>query len=229
MERWVTAAVCGACVVVAIAWSARAPAQSGTPLPGMMPPGVFLPEELGACCEGFTVGAWVEYRVARRDATKTFDMRFAVVGREGQAWWIEMEISDARVGAVATKMLVETGAGTRDERLKRIIVQPEGQLPLELPVKSAGSHVPPLEEGGGPGALVGTETLSLRAGTFSTQHFRRGSGEGAHDVWLSDGVALWGLARYRSPRVTLSLVAQGRGAVSRIEGEPIPFDPDQLR
>jgi hypothetical protein len=229
MKRSVTAAALVAVLLAALAWSARAPAESGTPLPGMMPPGVFLPEELGACCEGFTVGAWVEYRVARHDATKTWDLRLAAVGREGTAWWIEMDLSDPRVGAVACKMLIETGAGTRDERLKRVIVQPEGHLPLELPVKAAGGHVPPLEAGSGPGTLVGPETLALRAGTFATRHYRSGSGEDAHDVWMSEAVALWGLARYRSPRVTMSLVAQGRGAVSRIEGEPIPFDPAELR
>lgn len=206
-----------------------APAQRGGPLPGMMPAGVFLPAEVGACCDGFRTGNWVEYVVSRRDDERRFRMRMAAVGREGEAWWIEMTVSEARRGQATCKMLVDQGEGDRDDRLQRVIIQPEGHLALELPVKAASGQLPPLEAGSGATTLIGVERLKLRAGTFEAKHYRRGDGEGAHHIWLTEKVALWGLARYRSPKVSLSLVAQGRGAVSRIVGDPVPFDPASLR
>lgn len=202
--------------------------QAGAPLPGMMPTGVFLPAEMGACCNGFRMGAWVEYLVVRRAGNKRWHLRMAAVGREESAWWIEMTMAESRGGEAVCKMLVDHGTGERDDRVRRVVIQPEGHLPLELPVEAATGHLPPLESGQGQGELVGRETLKLRPGTFEARHYRRGEGEDAHHIWLSDKVALWGLARYRSPRVTLTLVAQGTGAATRIVGEPVPFDPSSL-
>jgi hypothetical protein len=214
---------------VALARPTPSMGQAGVPLPGMMPSGVFLPAEMGGCCQGFQIGAWVEYLVVRRQGNKRWHLRMAAVGREESAWWIELTMAAPRSGEAVCKMLVDHGTGARDDRVRRVIIQPEGHLPLELPVEAAGEHLPPLEAGEGQGKLVGSDVLKLRPGTFETRHYRRGEGDDAHHIWLSDKVALWGLARYRSPRVTLTLLAQGRGASTRIIGEPVPFDPATIR
>ena len=216
-----------ALVVVGLA-PRRAPAQAGAPLPGMMPAGVFLPSEMGQCCDGFRMGSWVEYVMVRRGTAKRLHLHMAAVGREDEAWWIEMTMAEARRGEVTCKMLVDHGDGDRDDRLKRVILQPEGHMPLEMPLDVVESQTPPIEAGNGPGKLIGSEMLKLRAGVFETRHYRRGEGEEAHHIWLSEKVALWGLARYRSSRVTLTLLSQGTGAVSRVVGEPVLFDPSSL-
>jgi hypothetical protein len=100
---------------------------------------------------------------------------------------------------------------------------------LELPVDEAGDTLPDLESGEGPGVHVGTETLRVAAGTFQARHYRRGSGSEARHVWISDRVPLWGLTRFDGPRVRLTLVAMGTGAVSRVVDEPVPFDPNSIR
>lgn len=217
--------------VLVLTMARAAAAQPGTPLPGMMPGGVLLPAEMGECCDGFRTGYWAEYRVTRIDNGRTWYVRFAAVGREGSAWWLEMTMSEARRGEATVRMLVDEGEGPREDRVRRLVVQLEGQIPLELPVRASDSrsHLPPLDSGEGAATLVGTERLRLGAGTFTTRHYRRGGGDDAHHIWLSDEVALWGLVRYASPRVRLVLVGQGRGAVSRITGEPVPFDPSTLR
>lgn len=197
-------------------------------MPGMMPAGVFLPSEMGDCCQGFKVGNWVEYVLVRRDSNKRWFIRLSAIAKIKTAWWIEMNMSDAHRGEAVCKMLVEPGKGSRDDRLRRVIIQPEGHLPLELPVKSASGQVPPIEAGSGPGELVGVEKIKLRTGTFETRHYRRGRGDEARHVWVSDKVALWGLARFRSASVTMTLTAQGTGAVSRVTDEPVLFDPDSL-
>jgi hypothetical protein len=203
-------------------------AQPGVPLPGMMPGGVLLPAEMGECCNGFRTGYWAEYLVSRRGG-ESWHLRFAAVGREGAAWWLEMTMSQARRGEATVRMLINEGEGSREDRIQRLIIQPNRQIPLEIPIETSGEALPPLDRGTGPATLVGTEQLRLQPGTFTTRHYRRGEGEEAHHIWLSDDVALWGLARYVSPRVRLVLVGQGRGAVSRVTGEPVPFDPSILR
>jgi hypothetical protein len=204
-------------------------AQPGAPLPGMMPGGVLLPAEMGSCCGGFHVGSWVEYSVFRIATRQLWHLHFAAVGREGSAWWIEMTMSEARRGEATVRMLMEEGEGGREDRVRRLIIQPEGQIPLELPVSEASAQLPQLDAGSGPAVFVGAEQLRLRPGTFATRHYRRGEGDAAHHIWLSEEVALWGLARYHSPTVRLTLVGQGRGAASRVTGEPVPFDPASLR
>ena len=216
-------------VGVTLVAPAEAPGQAGAPLPGMMPTGVFLPSEMGECCDGFRVGHWVEYLAVRQPGARRWHMRMATVGREGESWWVEMTMSEARRGDATCKILVDPGASDRDGRLKRVIIQPEGHMPLELPPRGAAKQIPAPEVAAGEGSLVGRERLKVRAGTFETKHYRRGEGESAQHVWMSERVGLWGLVKYRSSQVRLTLLGQGTGAVSRIVDEPVPFDPASIR
>jgi len=220
-----------AALVVLLGASGTAAGQAGSPLPGMMPGGALLPAELGRCCDGYRVGHWVEYVVHLRERRQVWHLHLAVVGREGEAWWIEMTVAQARGGEAIARMLVHHGdeADQVGGRLRRLIVQPEGQVPLELPVEEASGTLPEIDSGEGPGVLVGAESIRVGAGTFRARHYRRGEGPRARHIWLSDRVPLWGLTRYRGPRVEMSLTAMGAGAASRVTAEPIPFDPSTLR
>ena len=166
----------------------------------------------------------------RRDRRGVVHLHLAVVGRESAGWWIEMTVADSRAGEVVARLLVAEGETDRvGGRLLRLVVQPEGQIPLELPLTAARSTLPDLDAGEGPGVLVGTEQLRLDAGTFASRRYRRGEGPNAREVWISERVPLWGLARYVGPSVRMSLVAMGTGAASRVVGEPVPFDPATFR
>lgn len=224
-------------LLVALALSAAvgggprpAAAQTGAPLPGMMPGGTLLPAELGRCCEGYRVGLWVEYLVLLHDRREAWHLRLAVTGREGDAWWVEMTVAQARGGEAVARMLVRQGEGVGlGGRLLRLVVQAEGQIPLELPLEEASGTLPDLDAGEGASALVGSEQVRVRAGTFEARHYRRGAGRSARDAWISDRVPLWGLVRFHGPHAEMALTGMGTGAVSRITGDPVPFDPSTLR
>jgi len=226
----------------AAAVSVRARAEVGTPLPGMMAlaDGLVLPAELGASGrgQGFEVGSWVEYRLrrlGRASDTREVLLRLALTSQQGDELWLEMIISDDRGGRAVTRMLVdsrtdaEAGTPVPGGRLRRLIIQHQRQIPLEIPVDSASAPVASVAEAGSPGALIGTESVRVGSRHVSARHFRRGSGGEQRDVWISDGVSLWGLVRYRGPRLSMTLVAQGTGATSSVTGEPIAFDPGALR
>jgi hypothetical protein len=217
-------------VVLIVVAPLVAPAQSGAPLPGMMPGNITLPAEMGRCCKGFKTGHWVEYAIRRVGGPRgTSRFRFAAVAREGQSWWLEMAVSQGGQGASVMKTLVRPGATSPSEGLQRMIIQPAGHLPLELPVEGTENQRPAFAEGGAPGVLVGHEGVRTPAGTFRARHYRKGRGSAAHHIWVSDRVGLWGVVQYRSPRVHLTLIGQGRGAASQVVGEAIPFDPSTIQ
>ena len=208
---------------------AVASGQAGSPLPGMMPQGALLPAELGRCCDGYRVGHWVEYLVSAPGRRQLWHLHLAVVGRDGDAYWIELTMAQPSRGEAIARMLVDPGEGAVGGRLRRLIIQPEGNLPLELPLDMAPATLPAARPAEGSGTFVGTETIRVTAGTFSARHYRRGEGAEASDVWISERVPLWGLARFQGPRAQLTLIAFGTGAASRVVGEPVPFNPHSFR
>lgn len=204
-------------------------AQEGIPLPGMMPTGVFLPGKASPGGKGFKVGHWVEYSFIRRPQNMSHRFRIAIVGREDSAYWLEMILSQVHRGEAISKILFDPEASDEQDRVRRVIIQPGSHMPLELPVKSGRKMVPQFTESVGTGKLIGTEKIRVRAGVFKAKHYKRTGGSDPCDMWLSENVALWGMVKYRSSKVSMSLAAQGKGAVSRITEQPVKFDPSKIR
>ena len=183
-------------------------------------PGVFKP----------VVGEGAEYQITSSDG-KTHDWAMAVVGKEavdGQdAYWYEMRTNSERGGKVVMKQLMVMQPG--NVSIKRMIVQPPGRPPMEMPVAMMNMRMPhgpqaPQAEAGsghGMGEVVGTETVSVPAGTFECQHFRS-TGEGkTSDVWVSSKVSPYGMVKMTSSDGT-SMVLQKvlEHESSQIQGEP---------
>jgi hypothetical protein len=99
-----------------------------------------------------------------------------------------------------------------------------------------------------PKKLVGKETLKLAAGTFTTEHYRQeGPRGGTLDYWLAKDAGPFGLVKLELDRpagggggdrpergddggkVTMELVAKGKGATPEITKPAKPFDPEAMR
>jgi hypothetical protein len=74
--------------------------------------------------------------------------------------------------------------------------------------------------------LVGTESVTVPAGTFSCEHYRMKDGSG--DGWISDKVSPWGLVKMQDSTRTTVLVKTISDAKDRITGTPTKFDPMQM-
>jgi hypothetical protein len=74
---------------------------------------------------------------------------------------------------------------------------------------------------------VGTESITVPAGTFTCQHYRMKDGSG--DAWISDKVGPWGLVKsVDKDGSSLVLTKAITDAKDHITGTPKKFDPTQM-
>jgi hypothetical protein len=150
------------------------------------------------------VGSGGEYQMTMKDG-KTQAFAMAVVGKEtveGQdAYWLEWRM-DSQRGKILMKQLMLVQPG--NTAVKRMIVQTPGRPPMEMPVGMMGmgmQHEHEMEShagGHGMGEMVGSESVTVPAGTFDAQHFRSTDTGRTADVWASAKVSPYGLVKMTS-------------------------------
>ena len=74
---------------------------------------------------------------------------------------------------------------------------------------------------------VGAETITVPAGTYICQHWKKDSGVG--DVWVSDKVTPMGMVKSVSAGETMVLLKVITGATDHITGPVTKFDPEMLK
>lgn len=173
------------------------------------------------------VGAGAVYQTDDGQKKETLEM--SVVAKDTadgkEAYWLEFGHTDARSGQLMyAKMLV-----TRDDfQFHRIIFQQPGQpQPMEMPINSGMGRQPSMQEDATEKwSKVGTETITVPAGTFSCDHWTKGEGKG--DVWTSSKVSPMTLVKQTSPGRSMVLMRVLTDAQDHITGTPIKFDPQQM-
>ena len=74
--------------------------------------------------------------------------------------------------------------------------------------------------------VVGTESVTVPAGTFTCQHYRMKDGSG--DVWISEKVGPWGLVKAVDKGQTIVLNKAITDGKDHITGTPKKFDPMEM-
>jgi hypothetical protein len=196
-------------------------AQMGRSMGGGPPqiPGIFKP----------SVGEGSEYQMTTKQGT--MDMEYAVVGKEtvdGQdGYWNEIRIKGGKGdGTIMKQLMVSSGD---NPGIKRMIVQPPGQQPMEMPMgMMSGMMHQQMKPSGQPsgdkaaasmGEMVGTETITVPAGTFLCDHYKSKSDNGG-DVWISTKVYPYGLMKAVTKDSTIVLQKTLTNQTSEIKGEP---------
>jgi hypothetical protein len=199
------------------------------------PPGPPLPT--GMDMRKAHVGDWSEYTITVT-GMPPLKQRFALVARDAATNTVEM-ISEGgsmgRGGKVAVKAVLAADPGKRD-RIKQLVMQLGDNDPMELRQEGAQKdQFAPLD----PRKLVGSERLTVAAGTFATKHYRdkKASGDTV-DTWVSDEAPPFGLIKLQgsvtqapgapSYPVTMELSGKGKGAKATVTKPPRPFDPAVL-
>ena len=168
------------------------------------------------------VGSGGEYQITSNG--KTINWTYAVVGKEtanGQdGYWLEMRADTAR-GKMVMKQLMVSQPGKM--QIERMIMQAPGRPPMEMPMAmmsrmGGGTHAAASDHP--QGELVGTESLTVPAGTFTAEHFRSTTNGKTADVWASTKVAPYGLVKMTSADTTMVLVKVLDHETSQITAEP---------
>jgi hypothetical protein len=178
------------------------------------------------------VGSGSTYEITR-DGNKT-NMDFAVLGKEDFAgktgYWVEMSMTYPKGGGDMLIKILETVDGN-SITYSRWVMQMPGQQPMEMDpnmMNMGGRKTYESQDTDfrNKAELVGTESISVPAGTFSCEHYRMKDGSG--DAWISDKVSPWSLVKMQDKLRTMVLVKVTTDAKDRITGTPTKFDPMQM-
>jgi hypothetical protein len=178
------------------------------------------------------VGTGASYDITKSDGTKV-PMEISIVGKEDAdgkpAYWMEMSMMDPRTSSpLYIKSL--TTVSENNVVSSRMIMQMPGQDPMEMDMNMAAQSgrmqqsIP--SDINAKAEVVGTESITVPAGTFSCQHYRMKDGSG--DAWVSDKVGPWGLVKAVNKGQTMVLTKAISDAKDHITGTPRKFDPMQM-
>jgi hypothetical protein len=172
------------------------------------------------------VGAGAQYQMTTQNGTMSF--AYAIVGKEdvegSKGYWMEIRSQSPAMGAeMVMKQLLVAPEGK--PQIKRMIMQPPGRPPMEMPVGMMPPGMGPrgqASEGGdtSPGEKVGTETITVPAGTFECEHYRKQEPRGTVDVWISSKVSPYGTVKMSTGEMTMVLEKILSNETSHIQGEP---------
>jgi len=219
-KRVVMVVVAALAVTVGV-WAQRPPGRGGMGgMFGNMPsmPGLQNP----------TVGSGAEYLVTTKG--KEMDVATVALGKEdvngGPGYWMEMRMTSPELGGEMV-MKTLTVVSSTESGVKRMIMQRPGQPPMEMSgmmMSMMQQHQPqpttPTGGKGGRGELVGTESVTVPAGTFSCQHYRSQENGGPVDVWVSMQVTPYGMVKMTSADSSMVLKKVLTNETSHIHGEP---------
>jgi len=170
------------------------------------------------------VGSGAQYQMTAKNGTMSF--AYVIVGQEeveGSAgYWMEIRSENPGMpGEMVMKQLIVTGGDK--PQIKRMIMQMPGRPPMEMPMGMLGMGQRGQGAGAAdtsPGEKVGSETVTVPAGTFVCDHYRKQEPRGTVDVWISSKVPPYGMVKMSSAEMTMVLEKVLSNETSHIQGEP---------
>ena len=203
-----------AALCIFVVASARAQVSGGmrqSPLPS----GIFSP----------VVGSGAAYDITTSEG-RTMNIEYAIVAKETvngkDGYWMEWTSNAMGNGQMIMKVLTvpgDSGAPTR------VIMQLPGRPPMEMPAQMTGrmSGQSAVSDIRGGATDIGSESLTVPAGTFTCEHYRMKDGSG--DTWVSTKVAPFGVVKHQGKDSTMVLTKILTDARDKIVGVPQPFNP----
>jgi hypothetical protein len=172
------------------------------------------------------VGKGSVYQDTGKDS-KSRTSEISIVGKESvdgkEAYWMEFVSTESDGKTVMGKTLITPD----DMQFHRIIFQQAGQQAMEMPAQMINSHRGTLADSANDWHSVGTETITVPAGTFSCDHWHNDKTKG--DIWTSDKVSPFGMVKsVNSSGNTDVLVKILDDATDRITGPVKTFDMQQM-
>jgi hypothetical protein len=174
------------------------------------------------------VGKGAQYETTSKSGTESVagTMEMGIVGKESvdgkDAYWMQFVSSDNKGRSTVGKALFTVD----DFQFHRMIIQPPGQGAMELPMNMSGRTREKIDEHMNEWHSVGTETITVAAGTFSCDHWKNDK-DGA-EAWTSEKVTPSGLVKQTSKDNTMVLVKVLDNVPDRISGPVKKFDMQEM-
>jgi hypothetical protein len=173
------------------------------------------------------VGKGAVYEVKSQDGG-TKSMEIAIVGKETvqgkDGYWMQMAMDSDKGGQMVMKFLTVVTAD--DVVQERMIMQMPGRPPMEMTQMmqrmKSNSHADVRKDG----QDLGSETVTVPAGTFTCEHYRSNDGG---DVWVGKDVPPWGLVKYQGKDSSMVLTKVLNDAKDKIVGTPQAFNPMMMQ
>jgi hypothetical protein len=173
------------------------------------------------------VGEGAEYEIQTAKGDKS-NMQITIVGKDSvdgkDAYWYEMSFNRGNGQMIMKQLMVLNGP---DTQISRMIMQMPGRPPMEMPTQMMHmDRTPQTADVRTGGEDLGSETITVPAGTFTCQHYRTKSGG---EVWVSQKVSPYGLVKSKSADTSMELTKVITGAKDQITGTPQPFNPQMMQ
>ena len=175
------------------------------------------------------VGSGAQYQMTAQNRTMSF--AYVIVGKEdvegSTGYWMEIRSQNPEMpGEMVMKQLMVLGGDK--PQIKRMIMQSPGRPPMEMPMgmmPGMGQRERAPQQGdSSPGEMVGSETITVPAGTLECEHYRKAEPRGTVDVWISSKVSPYGMVKMSSGEMTMVLEKVLSNETSHIKGEPQKMD-----
>jgi hypothetical protein len=170
------------------------------------------------------VGSGAAYEQQSTDPKRPgAQLEMTIVGKEmtptGEAYWMEVGHTDPKEGAMMyTKMLV-----SKDFQFTKIVFQRPGQPAMEMPFDPSQAAKHNMKDEMAKWQQVGTETITVPAGTFRCAHWKKD--DGTDEVWTSDKVTPMAMVKQAGKNNSMVLTKIINGATDHITGPVTKFDP----
>lgn len=174
------------------------------------------------------VGQGAEYETTSMAGgdTKTVTMGMGIVGKESaegkDGYWMEFVLDQGAGRTLVGKMLLTI----EDFQVHRMIMQMPGQGAIEMPINMMGAQKTKVENNMADWQSVGTETITVPAGTFGCDHWKNQKTSG--EVWTSEKVSPYGLVKEMSKDHSMVLTKVLSDFPERITGPVQKFDPQMM-
>ena len=181
------------------------------------------------------VGKGAQYQTTKPGQTdaKPEIQEMTVVGKESfegkEGFWLEMAHQEKNQGAMGYAKILFT---KDDFQFHRMIMQQPGQPAMEIPFHPDDKTKNFMRDEAENWKSLGTETITVPAGTFSCKHWKKNKGAndtGDSEVWTSDKVSPFGVVKEVSPGHNMVLVKLITDAQDHITGPVTKFDPEAMK
>ncbi len=172
------------------------------------------------------VGKGAEYESTNSNSKTPRTMEMGIVGKESvdgkDGYWMEIATTSKEDQAIIAKGLI-----TKDDiQFHRMIMQLPGKPAMEMPFTPSSGRGQQAHEAMNDWHLIGTETITVPAGTFACEHYK--NDKDGSELWASDKVTPFGLVKQTGKDSSMVLVKLLDNYQDKITGPVSKFDMQQM-